>query len=215
MRLRRKPWTRNMIEQNPDYILDRPKAGLIDWSSRFENPDAPLYIEVGSGKGQFIINQAKKHPDVNFVAIEIQEAAIGMILRKQLEEQLPNLQLFLGNGEALTDYFAENSVSKVFLNFSDPWPKTKHEKRRLTYKSFLDIYKTILQPNKGIEFKTDNQSLYNYSVQSFNNYGMHFDFVSVNLHDSKMAEDNIMTEYEEKFSAKGQPIYALYAHFSA
>ncbi len=76
-----------------------------------------------------------------------------MILRKQLEEQLPNLQLFLGNGEALTDYFAENSVSKVFLNFSDPWPKTKHEKRRLTYKSFLDIYKTILQPNKALNLK--------------------------------------------------------------
>ncbi|MEL1206114.1 tRNA (guanosine(46)-N7)-methyltransferase TrmB, partial [Staphylococcus epidermidis] len=116
--------------------------------------EQPIYIEVGSGKGQFITQMAQKYPDRNFIAVEIQESAIAVILQKQVELKLPNLQLLLGNGAALTTFFAENEVAGVYLNFSDPWPKSRHEKRRLTYKSFLAEYQQIMQPTGYLRFKT-------------------------------------------------------------
>lgn len=127
--------------------------------------------------------------------------------------KLPNLQLLLGNGAALTTFFAENEVAGVYLNFSDPWPKTRHEKRRLTYKSFLAEYQQIMQPTGYLRFKTDNQGLFEYSLMSLNAYGMVFDDISLDLHNSELAEDNIQTEYEEKFSKRGQVIYRLEAHY--
>ena len=152
-------------------------------------------------------------PDRNFIAVEIQESAIAVILQKQVELKLPNLQLLLGNGAALTTFFAENEVAGVYLNFSDPWPKTRHEKRRLTYKSFLAEYQQIMQPTGYLRFKTDNQGLFEYSLASLNAYGMVFDDISLDLHNSDLAEDNIQTEYEEKFSKRGQVIYRLEAHY--
>ncbi|MGV0032782.1 tRNA (guanosine(46)-N7)-methyltransferase TrmB, partial [Latilactobacillus curvatus] len=163
--------------------------------------------------GQFITQMAQKYPDRNFIAVEIQESAIAVILQKQVELKLPNLQLLLGNGAALTTFFAENEVAGVYLNFSDPWPKTRHEKRRLTYKSFLAEYQQIMQPTGYLRFKTDNQGLFEYSLMSLNDYGMVFDDISLDLHNSELAEDNIQTEYEEKFSKRGQVIYRLEAHY--
>lgn len=212
MRLRNKPWAADLIAANPSMILVSPEDIAGKWQTRFTK-EQPIYIEVGSGKGQFITQMAQKYPDRNFIAVEIQESAIAVILQKQVELKLPNLQLLLGNGAALTTFFAENEVAGVYLSFSDPWPKTRHEKRRLTYKSFLAEYQQIMQPAGYLRFKTDNQGLFEYSLMSLNAYGMVFDDISLDLHNSELAEDNIQTEYEEKFSKRGQVIYRLEAHY--
>ncbi|MGQ5709651.1 tRNA (guanosine(46)-N7)-methyltransferase TrmB [Lactobacillus sp. PSON] len=216
MRLRNKPWAVKLVNDHPESVLQNPDPQeKIDWKNRFKNPDAPLQIEVGSGKGAFITTLAKQNPDKNFVALELQTTAAGIILRTKLEENLDNLQILRGDAADIDLFFEENSAEIIYLNFSDPWPKTRHEKRRLTYKSFLAKYKKVLMPEGHIEFKTDNSGLFAYSVQSLNNYGMHFDFVSVDLHHEKpeIVEKNVETEYEHKFAAKGNPIYALHANF--
>lgn len=213
MRLRNKPWAKPLIEANPELISVRPENMQGKWQSRFDQ-ERPLALEVGSGKGQFIINMAQQHPDQNFIALEIQDVAIGYILRKQVELQLPNLQLILGDGADLTDYFAPGEIANLYLNFSDPWPKTKHEKRRLTYKHFLAQYQAIMASTGQLQFKTDNQGLFEYSLVSMNNYGMAFEMVSLDLHNDTRVEGNVETEYEHKFSSRGGRIYQLVARFT-
>ncbi|WP_461212957.1 tRNA (guanosine(46)-N7)-methyltransferase TrmB [Lacticaseibacillus sp. GG6-2] len=212
MRLRNKPWAAPLIAAHPEYIMTRPVGMQGKWQTRFDQ-ERPLYLEVGSGKGQFIVNMAQQHPDRNFIALEIQEVAIAYILRKQVELGLPNLQLILGDGADLTDYFVPEEVTGVFLNFSDPWPKTKHEKRRLTYKTFLDQYKAIMKRGGVLQFKTDNQGFFEFSLVSMNNYGMHFDLVALDLHNDPRVTDNVETEYEHKFASAGGRIYELVARF--
>lgn len=215
MRLRNKPWAVKLVNEHPESVLQNPDPEKkIDWQKRFGN-DHPIEIEVGSGKGAFITTLAKQNPDKNFVALEIQTTAAGIILRTKLENDLTNLQILRGDAADIDAFFPEDSTNVIYLNFSDPWPKTRHEKRRLTYKSFLTKYQRVLSANGHIEFKTDNSGLFDYSVQSMNNYGMHFDFVSVDLHHEKpeILEKNIETEYEHKFAAKGNPIYCLHADF--
>ncbi|KRO16671.1 tRNA (guanosine(46)-N7)-methyltransferase TrmB [Lacticaseibacillus saniviri] len=212
MRLRNKPWAKPLINANPEYIMVTPTDMQGKWQDRFEKSQ-PLSLEVGSGKGQFIIEMAKAYPERNFIALELQEAAIGIILKKQLELKLPNLQLILGDGANLTEYFAPAEIAALYLNFSDPWPKTRHEKRRLTYRDFLAQYEAILDPDGELQFKTDNQGLFEFSLVSMNNYGMAFDFVALDLHKDARVTDNIETEYEQKFASKGGRIYELVAHF--
>lgn len=212
MRLRNKPGAKETILQHPNYILTDGSDWKGKWQERFLKAQ-PLHIEVGSGKGQFIVEMAKAHPEINYIGIEMQTNAIISILEKQLEEQLPNLQLLLVDGADLTDYFSDGEVDQVYLNFSDPWPKTRHEKRRLTYKTFLRTYETIAKPKAELHFKTDNQKLFEYSLASVTWYGMTLKKVWLDLHASDF-EGNIMTEYEDKFSSKGQPIYRLEAIFN-
>ncbi|MBO0436428.1 tRNA (guanosine(46)-N7)-methyltransferase TrmB [Vagococcus fluvialis] len=212
MRLRNKPGAKETILQHPNYILTDGSDWKGKWQERFLKTQ-PLHIEVGSGKGQFIVEMAKAHPEINYIGIEMQTNAIISILEKQLEEQLPNLQLLLVDGADLTDYFSDGEVDQVYLNFSDPWPKTRHEKRRLTYKTFLRTYETIAKPKAELHFKTDNQKLFEYSLASVTWYGMTLKKVWLDLHASDF-EGNIMTEYEEKFSSKGQQIYRLEAIFN-
>lgn len=215
MRLRNKPWAVKLVDEHPESVLQNPNPEVkIDWTARFGN-DHPIRIEVGSGKGGFITTLARNNPDINFVALELQTTAAGIILRTKLEEELDNLQILRGDAADIDCFFDANTTDTIYLNFSDPWPKSRHEKRRLTYKSFLEKYKTVLKEDGHIEFKTDNAGLYSYSVQSMNNFGMHFDFVSVDLHHEKpeIVEKNVETEYEQKFAAKGNPIYALHADF--
>lgn len=212
MRLRNKPGAKDTILSHPQYILTDGSDWKGKWQERFGN-DQPIHIEVGSGKGQFIVEMAKAHPTINYIGIEMQTNAIISILEKQLEEELPNLQLLLVDGADLTDYFADSEVDQVYLNFSDPWPKTRHEKRRLTYKTFLKTYETIAKPGAELHFKTDNQGLFEYSLASVTWYGMTLKQVWLDLHNSNF-EGNIMTEYEEKFSQRGQRIYRLEAVFN-
>ncbi len=213
MRLRNKPWAKPLIEANPQWVVTNPSEYRGKWQERFEKAQ-PLYIEVGMGKGRFIVEMAKKYPQYNFIGLEMQTVATGIALKKQLVEQLPNLQLVCANGAGLTEFFATDEVAGIYLNFSDPWPKNRQEKRRLTYKSFLAAYKEIMVADGQLEFKTDNRGLFEYSLASLNNFGMTFEKVWLDLHaDEEAVVDNVMTEYEEKFSSKGQPIYKLAAHF--
>ena len=213
MRLRNKPWAKPLIEANPQSVVTNPSEYRGKWQERFEKVQ-PLYIEVGMGKGRFIVEMTKKYPHYNFIGLEMQTVATGIALKKQLVEQLPNLQLVCANGAGLTEFFATDEVAGIYLNFSDPWPKNRQEKRRLTYKSFLAAYKEIMVADGQLEFKTDNRGLFEYSLASLNNFGMTFEKVWLDLHaDEEAVVDNVMTEYEEKFSSKGQPIYKLAARF--
>ncbi|WP_288762584.1 tRNA (guanosine(46)-N7)-methyltransferase TrmB [uncultured Lacticaseibacillus sp.] len=213
MRLRNKKWAKPLIDAHPDMISIHPNGQQGTWQQHFAATQ-PLFLEVGSGKGQFIVNMAQKYPERNFIALEIQEVAVAYILRKQVELQLPNLHLILGDGADLTEYFAGAEVDGVYLNFSDPWPKKRNAKRRLTYKHFLEQYRRIMVPNGELQFKTDNQGLFEYSLVSMNNFGMYFDLVSLDLHNDSVANaDNVETEYEQRFSADGGRIYKLIARY--
>ena len=155
---------------------------------------------------------ALQNPDINYIGIDIQVSVLSYALDKVLDSQAPNVRLLLVDGSDLTNYFADGEIDLMYLNFSDPWPKKRHEKRRLTYKTFLDTYRQIL-PEKGeIHFKTDNRGLFEYSLASFSQYGMILKQVWLDLHASDF-EGNVMTEYEEKFSKKGQVIYRVEAQF--
>lgn len=213
MRVRKRPGAEELLAAHPEYVVEGPEQWQGKWQERFGN-DHPIHIEIGTGKGQFVVGMAKANPEINYIGIEMQVSVLSLALERALEEELPNLQLLHVNGEALTQYFAENEVDQIYLNFSDPWPKKRHAKRRLTYKSFLAVDEKIVKPNGEIHFKTDNQGLFEYSLSSFSKYGMVIEQVWLNLHESSY-EGNIMTEYEEKFSAKGQPIYRVEARFQS
>lgn len=211
MRLRHKPWADDKIKAHPKYITQEPQLSKGHWQEQFAKQQ-PLHIEVGSGKGQFIVKMAKAHPDINYIAIELQTSVAVSILDLQLDAQLPNLQIINAHGGDLEDFFAPNEVDRIYLNFSDPWPKSRHAKRRLTSPEFLRQYHQILPPTGEIHFKTDNQGLFEYSLASMSQFGYAFRQVWLDLHHSDF-QGNIQTEYEEKFSAKGQPIYRLEAYY--
>lgn len=213
MRLRNKPWANDFIQEHPQYVLQNAEELKGKWHQIFEN-DNPIHIEIGMGKGQFVVESARKNPDINFVGIERQSSVIVTALEKQVEAELPNLKFLHENGQELTEFFDNGEVDRIYLTFSDPWPKNRHEKRRLTFKTFLKVYETILSENGDLHFKTDNRGLFEYSLVSFSQYGMLLNEVYLDLHKSDF-EDNIMTEYEEKFSAKGNPIYRVHATFTS
>ena len=211
MRVRKKPWADDFINDHQEFIVLEPQQLQGKWQERFAK-DQPLAVEIGTGKGQFITEMAKKYPNINFIGIELQTSVIAVALRKLVENPLPNVQLVLTDGADVNEIFATGEVDRIYLNFSDPWPKKRHAKRRLTSPQFLKGYQMVLNPTGDIEFKTDNRGLFEYSLGSFNNYGLVFDDVYLDLHRSEANEDNVETEYEQKFSAKG-PIYKLVAHF--
>ena len=211
MRQRYKPWAKEKLQNNPYFCIQEPAKHKGAWSEVFGNTN-PIHNEVGTGKGQFINGMAQQNPDINYIGIELADRVIVTALDRLLESNLPNVKLLNVNALELPDIFAEGEVSRVYLNFSDPWPKTRHEKRRLTYKTFLDLYKGILPEHGEIHFKTDNRGLFEYSLVSFSHYGMKLNYVSLDLHNSDF-EGNVMTEYEQKFSAKGNPIYRCEAAF--
>ena len=212
MRLRNKPWAEEFINSHPEVIIPNPEQYKGNWKEVFWN-NQPLHIEVGTGKGQFVTGMALANPTINYIGIELYDSVIVSALEKVLDANTPpNLRLLKVNGADLDKYFQKDDVSRVYLNFSDPWPKTRHAKRRLTHGGFLKLYESILIDNGEIHFKTDNRGLFEYSLISMSEYGMLLKYVSLDLH-ANMPEDNIMTEYEEKFSAKGQPIYRLEAQF--
>lgn len=212
MRLRNKPWAEDYLNEHQDLVVPNPEQYKGRWNELFGN-DNPVHIEVGTGKGQFITGMAKANPDINYIGIELFDSVIVIAAKKAIDAgQPPNLRLLNVNGSKLEEYFAKGDVSRVYLNFSDPWPKTRHAKRRLTHAGFLSLYENVLIDNGEIHFKTDNRGLFEYSLISMTDYGMKLKLVSLDLHNDDV-EDNIMTEYEEKFSSKGQPIYRLEAQF--
>jgi tRNA (guanine-N7-)-methyltransferase len=210
--MRNKPWAREFIQQHPEVVIPNPEDYKGKWSEIFGN-DHPLHIEVGSGKGQFIVGMAQANPDINYIGIELYDKVIVKALEKALEAgSPPNLRLLKVNAEELEKFFQKNDVHRIYLNFSDPWPKKRHAKRRLTHEKFLSIYESILVDEGEIHFKTDNRGLFEFSLVSMSQYGMVLKDVSLDLHANE-PEDNIRTEYEEKFSSLGQPIYRLESKF--
>ncbi|MRG87746.1 tRNA (guanosine(46)-N7)-methyltransferase TrmB [Salinibacillus xinjiangensis] len=211
MRLRNKPWADDFMKENQQIVELSPLSHKGTWSDVFGN-DNPIHLEIGSGKGQFIANMAKQHPEFNFIGMERVKSVIVGAIKKVKEKEVSNARLVNENAVDLRDLFAENEVNKIYLNFSDPWPKARHEKRRLTYHTFLTQYKHILKPDGEIVFKTDNQKLFEYSVESFSKFGMLIEELTLDLH-ALQDPLNVMTEYEQKFSQKGQSIYRCRAQF--
>lgn len=212
MRLKHKPWAQDKIAEHPGLITTDGTQFKGRWQARFANEN-PIHLEIGTGKGQFIVALAKKYPEKNFIGLELQSSAIIYALEKQLEDTLPNLQLLNGNAKELAAYFSAGEIAQILLTFSDPWPKTKHAKRRLTHKRFLTLYEEILAEPGELFFKTDNQALFEFSLTSVSQYGMTLNEVFLDLHQSECAEENVMTEFEEKFSKQGSRIYQLRATF--
>ena len=211
MRLRKVKGAAETIAAHPNIVVQNEKELKGNWQSVFEK-EQPLYIEVGMGKGQFVIGMAQKNPHLNFIGIEKFDSVMVRALEKVIEAgELPNLKLLKIE---LTEIFEENEVAGVYLNFSDPWPKPRHAKRRLTHENFLKLYQTIMKEDGAIRFKTDNRLLFEYSLASLSQYGMILQDVALDLHKREDLEWNVMTEYEQKFSAKGQPIYRLEAVFA-
>lgn len=205
MRQRNKPWAKEKLASYPQYVISSPESYKGKWQEAFEK-EQPLHIEIGTGKGRFITGMAKENPHINYIGIELQDSVIVTALDRIIEDELPNIKLIIVNAEDLQKFFEQGEVDRVYLNFSDPWPKKRHAKRRLTYKNFLQIYENILVDEGEIHFKTDNQGLFEYSLISFSEYGLLLKYISLDLHNSDF-EGNIMTEYEEKFSQKGNRIY--------
>jgi len=211
MRVRNKPWSKDKIAEHPEVLIPNPENYKGKWRELFGN-DHPLHLEVGAGKGQFILGMARQYPLINFIGIEIEESIIVSALEKWLEEPQPNVLLLHKNAQHITEFFAEHELDEMYLNFSDPWPKRRHEKRRLTYAEFLKSYKAILKSKGKLNLKTDNQGLFEYSLESFSKHGLQLEQISLNLHASDYTE-NVRTEYEEKFSKKGHCIYRCEAVF--
>lgn len=215
MRARYKPWAADLIDSHPEIVIPEPEKLKGKWQEEFGDAN-PLHIEAGTGKGRFIIGMAKANPDINYIGIELFDSVIVTALETVLDDEdgVPNLRLLRVNAKKMEDYFGKGEVDRLYLNFSDPWPKTRHAKRRLTHEGFLSLYEKVLPENGEIHFKTDNRGLFEYTLTSISAYGMLLKDVSLDLHANE-PEWNIMTEYEEKFLKKGQPIYRMEAQFNA
>jgi tRNA (guanine-N7-)-methyltransferase len=209
MRLRNKPWAKDYIIDHAHIVETEPAAWKGNWQKKFTR-EQPLYVEVGSGKGRFVNELAQNNPHVNVIGIEMSESVIVSGVEKAVEKPKPNLILLQEDVNYLTDFFEEGEIDRLYINFTDPWPKNRHAKRRLTHEGFLQKYEEVIKRGAEIHFKTDNQGLFEYSLESLTNYGFQLQNVSLNLHESGM-ENNIMTEYEEKFFRKGMRIYRLEA----
>lgn len=211
MRVRKKKNCEVRLEKSGDLWIRRPELLKGKWHEEFGN-DNPVHIEIGCGKGQFICRMAQKYPETNFVAIEIVRDVMVLAMEKAQPFELSNLRFIIADAVHLDEYFAEGEVSRIYLNFSDPWKKSRQAKRRLTHKNFLDIYKRIISVGDMICFKTDNQKLFEFSLNSFAAEDFKMSDITFDLHASGW-EDNVMTEYETKFSELGMPIYRVCATY--
>lgn len=215
MRLRNIPGAKEVIENSP-YVVHEPQKQKGQWSHVFEN-NHPIHIEVGMGKGRFLMDMAKIHPEVNYVGIEMYDSVLLRALQKreeyeQNEGTLTNLYFMCIDARLLPEIFEKGEVEKIYLNFSDPWPKARHAKRRLTSRQFLERYDQILVPEGRVEFKTDNRELFEFSLEEVKEAGWTLEASTFDLHhDEELMKGNVMTEYEEKFSSMGNPIHKLIA----
>lgn len=211
MRLRNKPGATDELLRHPTVVIQGAEAHKGEWHKLFGNNN-PIHIEVGTGKGQFLTRMAQLYPNINYIGVEKYDSVIITALERIQEAGIPNLKLLNEDVIRLTEFFAVAELDRVYINFTDPWPKNRHEKHRLTHERFLKMYEQVEKQNAEVHFKTDNQSLFEYSLHSFSKYGMILNNVSLDLHQSEI-EENVMTEYEERFSAKGMRIYRCEAQF--
>ncbi len=213
MRLRNIPRAEGTI-QSHDKVIKRPEAQKKCWSQVFGNKN-PIHIEIGMGKGRFLLNMAAKYPEINFVGIERYSSVLLRALEKYDTEEfceLKNIRFICMDARDIAEVFAEDEVSKIYLNFSDPWPKARHAKRRLTSTEYFERYEKILKHGHSVEFKTDNTELFEFSLEQVKEAGWILENFTYDLHHCDLLnKGNVMTEYEEKFSKKGNPINKLIA----
>ena len=197
------------LAANSAFLIDDPRACRGRWAEIFGN-DNPIMLEIGCGKGKFIISRASANPDINYIAAEGQSSVVLRAMEKAQEGQLANLRIFIDFIHDLRDYFEEGELSGLYLNFSDPWPKARHAKRRLTYHKNLENYRKVMKPDAVIEFKTDNEGLFEFSLEEIAAAGYDIIEMTRDLHNpenEKLYESaRYTTEYEDKFSAAGKNI---------
>ena len=194
-----------------EYVTQNPQEQKGKWNAYFGG-DAPLHVEIGMGKGKFITTLAQLHPEIHYIGVEkYASVLIRAVEKKKEREDLDNLTFLSVDAAILPEVFAEGEVDRIYLNFSDPWPKERHARRRLTSREFLARYEQFLKPEGEICFKTDNRGLFDFSVEEAKEAGWELTEVTYDLHHSPYAEGNVMTEYEEKFSALGNPIHRMVA----
>ena len=210
MRLRNVPGARETIIEN-QFSIQEPEQKKGKWAEVFGN-DHPIHIEVGMGEGQFIIEMAKRNPEINYIGIEKYSSVLVRAVEKLEDFEQNNLRLIRMDAENIEEVFDKDEVDRIYLNFSDPWPKDRHAKRRLTSTRFLERYNNILTPEGRVMFKTDNKDLFDFSLEQVEEAGWILENHTYDLHHSEYNEENVMTEYEEKFSAKGNPICRLVAY---
>lgn len=202
VRLRKKPWVKEAILDYGDFVRQNvTEEAKGKWAEDFGRI-APLHVELGCGKGDFITGMARRYPEINFIGIEAQLDVAYAAAKKVREANLTNVRILVFNIEGITNIFEESEVDRFYINFCDPWPKARHAKRRLTHRNFMNCYKGLLKQGGQIHFKTDNRPLFDFSLEEFAEIGCRVEDISFDLH-CEERPDNIRTEYEEKFSAKG------------
>lgn len=213
MRQRNKPWVDAFLKENEGLVLNNASKYKGNWHTDVFQNTLPIHVEIGTGKGQFLVNMANRHPGVNFIGIELAKSVIVTAAQKVLTAEQSNIHLIQVDAQDIESVFSDGEVAAIYLNFSDPWPKNRHEKRRLTHHTFLDKYRKILQTDGKIMMKTDNPVLFEYSLVSFSMAGMILEEIDLDLHLTPSSE-HIMTEYEERFTKEGKPIYRCAVHLS-
>lgn len=210
MRLRKKWWARPELEQSKKVVTE-PSLLKGKWKEEFNNSN-PIYLELGCGKGRFISGQSQANKDINFIGIDLKDEVLVYALRKvnEVEREVDNIRLIPLEIAFIEEVFDKNEISRIYINFCNPWPKLSHNKRRLTHSRFLERYKTFLQPESEIWFKSDDKELFDDSLEYFKESGFELLYHTYDLHNSDFKE-NIMTEYEEKFRSKGMKIMFLRA----
>lgn len=206
MRLRNIPGSREVIGAS-EYVVPEESESAGKWHELFGNENE-IHIEIGTGKGRFLMELAAAHPEINYVGIEKYSSVLLRAIQKMEENPLPNVKFIRMEAEHILRYFVKGEVGRIYLNFSDPWPKERHAKRRLVSREFLDRYRVLLAPDGHLEFKTDNKDLFDFGAEETEPARWEIKEITYDLHhDEKMNKGNIMTEYEERFSSKGNPIY--------
>lgn len=206
-------WIFYMRRQDRNYELAKTERELIDLQAMFGNQN-PLELEIGCGKGQFSRELARQNPDVNFLAVEQSSNVLVTAAEQTKAERIPNLRFIRGGAEYLLCYLPAQSVRRIYLNFSCPFPKKSYAAHRLTHRNFLAIYRELLAPDGSIIQKTDSAPLFEFSVEEFSQSGFALRGVTLDLHHSPFAEENIITEYEQRFLEEGKPIYRLEAYLA-
>ncbi len=199
-----------IINKSP-YLVSNPSNYKNKWSTLFDNKN-PIHLELGMGRGDFIINMAKENPKINFIGLELYASQMVMAVDRLRKTDLPNLKLINADARELDKIFGKE-IDTIYLTFSEPWPKKQDEKKRFTHESYLRLYDKIFKKNKHIILKTDNKGLFAYSLEALSQYWYAFDIVSLDLHHDERKIPNIMTDFEKNYQKEGRPIYYVDAKF--
>ena len=216
MRMRKKKHGEERIRACAELLIEDPATLMDDPCAPFSDGEKALCLEIGCGKGNFAVGMASAHPECNFIAMERVRDVCCLALEKAIaskSSRQDNLRFIIGDATNLLSWFPCGSLDVIYLNFSDPWPKAGHAKRRLTHRGFLAIYKSLLKPGGRLVFKTDNEGLFDFSLEEFAEFGLDIEWVTRDLHASEKAGENVMTEYEKNFSEKGFKIHSAIVKF--